>query len=134
MFDRPAAPADAFPPPFPTQAAAAANGGAVPPDFSVLAKARTYERGFPWFLFDMVTQFQEQGVDYVTALLNGYEETPPHGFEVPAGKYYNTYFPGHIISMPKPLSDGQVSIPRPRTASRRRPRRSPNTARTSPPS
>ncbi|WP_406854514.1 cytochrome c1 [Alsobacter sp. KACC 23698] len=113
MFERPARPADRMPPPFANpQAAAAANGGAIPPDFSVLAKARTYERGFPWFLFDMVTQFQEQGVDYITALMNGYEDNPPHGVEVPAGKYYNTYFPGHIISMPKPLSDGQVEYPK----------------------
>lgn len=112
MFQRPARPADRFPPPFANrQAAEAANGGAYPPDFSVLAKARTYERGFPWFVFDMFTQFQEQGVDYITALMLGYEE-PAHGVEVPAGKYYNTYFPGHIISMPKPLSDGQVEYPK----------------------
>ena len=112
MFQRPARAADAFPPPFANnQAAAAANGGAIPPDFSVIAKARTYERGFPWFVFDMFTQFQEQGVDYITALMNGYEE-PAHGVEVPAGKYYNTYFPGHIISMPKPLNDGQVEYPK----------------------
>jgi ubiquinol-cytochrome c reductase cytochrome c1 subunit len=112
MFERPARPADRFPPPFPNkQAAQSANGGAYPPDFSVIAKARTYERGFPWFLFDIVLQFQEQGVDYITALMNGYEE-PEHGVEVPAGKYYNKYFPGHIISMPKPLSDGQVDYPK----------------------
>ncbi|PSC06844.1 cytochrome c1 [Alsobacter soli] len=112
MFQRPGRPADAFPPPFPNpQAAAAANGGAIPPDFSVIAKARTYERGFPWFVFDMFTQFQEQGVDYISALLTGYKE-PEHGVEVPAGKYYNEYFPGHIISMPPPISDGQVEYPK----------------------
>lgn len=112
MFERPGRPADRFPSPFPNkQAAQAANGGAYPPDFSVIAKARTYERGFPWFLIDIVTQFQEQGVDYLTALLNGYED-PPAGFQVPAGKYYNRYFPGHIIAMPAPLSDGQVEYPK----------------------
>ena len=108
MFERPGRAADRIPSPFPNkQAAAAANGGAVPPDFSVIAKARTYERGFPWFVFDIFTQFQEQGVDYSTALLQGYVE-PEHGIEVPPGKYYNKYFPAKIISMPKPLSDGQV--------------------------
>jgi ubiquinol-cytochrome c reductase cytochrome c1 subunit len=109
MFERPGRPADRFPPPFPNeQAAAAANGGKAPPDLSVMAKARTYERGFPWFIIDVVTQFQEQGPDYITALLQGYED-PPHDFKVPEGGHYNKYFPGHIIAMPKPLSDGQIS-------------------------
>ena len=108
MFERPARPADFWPSPFPNrQAAAAANGGAAPPDFSVIAKARTYERGFPWFVFDIVTQFQEQGVDYISSLVTGYEEAP-EGVTVPDGKYFNKYFPGHVISMPPPLQDGQV--------------------------
>jgi ubiquinol-cytochrome c reductase cytochrome c1 subunit len=69
MFDRPGRPADAFPAPFPNeQAARAANGGAYPPaDRHVLAKARTYERGFPKFIFDIFTQYQEQGPDYIHA-------------------------------------------------------------------
>ena len=51
----PAASADRFPSPFPNEnAARAANGGAYPPDLSVMAKARTYERGFPWFVFDVL--------------------------------------------------------------------------------
>jgi ubiquinol-cytochrome c reductase cytochrome c1 subunit len=108
MYERPGRPADYFPWNFPNeQAAAVANGGKAPPDLSVMAKARTYERGFPWFLFDIVTQFQAQGPDYIVALLNGYEEPPP-GMTVPPGGYYNKYYPGHIIAMPKPLSDGQV--------------------------
>jgi cytochrome c1 len=110
-YERPGRPADRIPPPFPNkQAAAAANGGAAPPDFSVIAKARTYERGFPWFLFDILPGFTyvEQGPDYISALLQGYVE-PEHGIEVPDGKYYNKYFPGHIISMPNVLSDGQVT-------------------------
>ncbi len=114
MFDRPGRPADRFPPPFPNdQAAAAANGGKAPPDFSVLAKARTYERGFPWFIFDAMpfVGYSEQGVDYIHALLVGYED-PPKGFEVPDGGHYNKYFPGHIIAMPKPISDGQVTYPK----------------------
>ena len=112
MFERPARAADTFPPPFPNEnAAAAANGGKAPPDLSVMAKARTYERGFPWFVLDVLpipgVMYQENGPDYVAALLNGYVE-PPQGFEVPAGGHYNVYYPGHIIAMPKPLSDGQI--------------------------
>ena len=111
MFDRPGRAADAFPPPFPNdQAAAAANGGKAPPDFSVLAKARTFERGFPKFIFDVLpfTGYSEQGVDYIHALLGGYEE-PPKDKDVPAGTYYNKYYAGHLIAMPPPLSDGQVT-------------------------
>ena len=56
MFDRPAIPSDYFPSPFPNvQAAASANGGAAPPDFSLIAKARGVERGFPTFIFDIFT-------------------------------------------------------------------------------
>ena len=111
MFERPGRPADYFPPPFPNeQAAAAANGGKAPPDLSVMAKARTYERGFPWFVIDAVTQYQEQGPDYLTAMLTGYKDPPP-GVNVPAGTHYNEYYPGHLIAMPKVLNDGQVSYP-----------------------
>jgi ubiquinol-cytochrome c reductase cytochrome b/c1 subunit len=107
-IERAGRPADRFPSPFPNDlAAAAANGGIAPPDFSVLAKARTYERGFPWFVFDMITQYQEQGPDYIAALLKGYEE-PPKGFQLPPNGHYNKYFPGHNIAMPPPLSAGQV--------------------------
>jgi cytochrome c1 len=112
MFERDGRPADRWPSPFPNkQAAAAANGGAIPPDFSVIAKARSYSRGFPLFLVDMFTQYQEHGVDYITALLLGYSDDT-HGVEVPAGKYYNTYYPGNVIAMPKPLNDGQVEYPK----------------------
>ena len=107
--ERPGRLADHFPKPFANDLAAqAANGGTVPPDLSTIAKARTYERGFPWFVFDMVTQYQEQGPDYIHALLLGYRE-PPAGFKLPPGAHYNEYFPGHAIAMPKPLSDGQVT-------------------------
>jgi ubiquinol-cytochrome c reductase cytochrome b/c1 subunit len=107
--DRAARPADHFPAPFPNeQAARAANGGAYPPDMSVLAKARGYERGLPWFIFDIFTQYQEGGPDYIVAVLNGYEDAPKD-FKLPSeSSHYNKYFPGHAIGMPKPLSDGQV--------------------------
>jgi cytochrome c1 len=108
MFERPGRLADYFPPPFPNdEAARAAMGGALPPDMSVLAKARGYEWGFPWFILDAFTQYQEDGPDYIHAILNGYTN-PPAGFTLPPGAQYNKYFPGHAIGMPKPLSDGQV--------------------------
>lgn len=108
-IERAGRPADAFPSPFANDRAAAAANGVAPPDFSTLAKARTYERGFPWFVFDIFTQFQEQGPDYITALLQGYKEAP-NGFTVPPGGHYNEYFPGHVIAMPQPLTDGQVTF------------------------
>jgi ubiquinol-cytochrome c reductase cytochrome b/c1 subunit len=111
MFERPGRPADYFPSPFPNeQAARAANGGAAPPDLSLITKARSYERGFPKFVFDFFTQFQEQGPNYVDGILQGFEDKPPAGVAIPDGSYYNKYFPGHAIKMPKPLSDGQVTF------------------------
>jgi cytochrome c1 len=111
MFERPARAADRFPSPHANeQAAKAANGGAAPPDFSVLAKARTYTRGFPLFLVDIISQYQEQGPDYIYALLaDGYlneGEKPP--IEVETGLNYNKYMAGQKIAMASPLSDGQV--------------------------
>ena len=111
MFERPGRPADYFPAPFPNeQAARAANGGAAPPDLSLITKARSYKRGFPQFVFDFFTQYQEQGPDYVDAVLQGFEDKVPAGVTIPEGSYYNKYFPGHAIKMPKPLSDGQVTF------------------------
>lgn len=111
MFERPGRPADRFPSPFPNEnAARAANGGAYPPDMSVIAKARTYERGFPWFVFDALpfTQYQEHGPDYIHALMTGYAQAPA-GMTMPAGMNYNKFFPGHMIGMPPPLQEGQVT-------------------------
>ncbi|MFG1392245.1 cytochrome c1 [Xanthobacter agilis] len=108
MFQRPGRPSDQWPAPFPNdQAARASNGGALPPDMSVLAKARSYHVGFPGFITDAFIQYQEHGVDYIHAVLTGYSE-PPEGVTVQAGLHYNKYFPGNQIAMPKPLSDGQV--------------------------
>ena len=108
MFERAGRPAEYFPTPWPNENAARARYNGVPPDFSVLAKARGYERGFPWFIFDMFIQFQEHGVDYIHALMVGYKEKPPAGVTLPAGSFYNEYFPGHAIAMPPPLSDKRV--------------------------
>ncbi len=111
MFERPGRVADNFPAPFPNeQAARASNGGAQPPDLSLIAKARSYDRGVPQVIFDFFTQFQEQGPNYIDAILQGFEDKPPAGVTIPEGSYYNKYFPGHAIKMPKPLSDGQVTF------------------------
>jgi ubiquinol-cytochrome c reductase cytochrome b/c1 subunit len=109
MFERPGRPADRFPPPFANeQAARFVNSGSLPPDMSVLAKARQYERGFPSFVIDMIIPYQELGVDYIVAVLKGYAEKPAD-MTMPAGMQYNVYFPGHAIGMPPPLSDGVVT-------------------------
>lgn len=111
MFERAALPSDHFPSPFPnTAAAAAANGGAAPPDFSLIAKARGVERGFPTFILDIFTQYAENGPDYIYSLLTGYDEQPPAGMEIAEGTHYNPYFiAGKSQAMAKPLSDGQVT-------------------------
>jgi cytochrome c1 len=106
--DRPARPADHFPAPFPNEQAARARYNAVPPDLSVIAKARGYERGFPYWVLDFFTQYQEHGVDYIAALLQGYEDKPPAGITLPPGGFYNKYYPSHSIAMPQPLTDQRV--------------------------
>jgi ubiquinol-cytochrome c reductase cytochrome b/c1 subunit len=107
MFEREGRPADRFPPPWPNENAARARYNGVPPDFSVLAKARGYERGFPWFIVDAFTQYQEHGIDYIHALITGYGDAPS-GFSLPQGTFYNKFFPGHAIAMPPPLTPNQV--------------------------
>jgi len=90
MFTRPGRLSDKFVSPFSNvKAAAAANGGAYPPDMSVLAKAR------------------KGGAAYIYSLLMGYEEAPA-GYELDEGVYYNKYMPGQKIKMAEPISDGTV--------------------------
>ncbi|MBI1619931.1 cytochrome c1 [Aquamicrobium zhengzhouense] len=110
MFTRPAIPSDTFPSPFANpEAAAAANNGAAPPDLSLIAKARAVTRGFPTFVFDIFTQYAESGPDYIHSLLVGYQDAP-EGEEVQPGTYYNPHFiAGTALSMPPPLSEGQVT-------------------------
>jgi cytochrome c1 len=119
MFKRPGRPADPFPLPFPNeQMARRSFGGALPPDMSVLAKARSYER-FNWFpadvaygIWNIVTQYQTQGPDYISALLQGYKD-PPKGVELTGAQSYNEVFAAGNgrISMPPPLQDGQIKYP-----------------------
>ena len=90
MFTRPGRLSDNFVEPFPNiETAIAANGGAYPPDMSVLAKAR------------------KGGADYIYSLLLGYESAPA-GYELDDGVYYNKYMAGQKIKMLRPLSDGAV--------------------------
>lgn len=104
MFDRPGRPSDYFPWAFANAAAARAALGGLPPDMSLLAKARSWERGFPWFVIDLFTQSEEsEGPTYIHAILNGYTH--------PADPNWNLYMPGHKIAMAKPLADGQVEYP-----------------------
>ncbi|MGV3550077.1 cytochrome c1 [Rhizobium sp.] len=113
MYTRKAVASDYFPSPFPNeQAAASANGGAAPPDFSLIAKARAAQRGFPQFLIDMIPivgGYQEGGPDYIHGLLNSYMD-PPAGITVPEGTHFNPGFAGGIaLKMAKPISDDQVT-------------------------
>jgi len=91
MFARPGRPSDKFVSPYPNiQAASAANGGAYPPDMSVLAKAR------------------KGGADYIYSLLMGYDD-PPAGFKLEEGVHYNKYMDGNKIKMAKPLLKDSVT-------------------------
>jgi ubiquinol-cytochrome c reductase cytochrome c1 subunit len=108
MFDRPGLPSDRFPSPFPNeQAARAANGGAYPPDLSLITKSRP-----GWF--GTLNQLANGigGPEYVNAVLTGYEDQPSSVKEAaPEGKYYNKYFAnGHFIGMPAPLADDAVTF------------------------
>lgn len=111
MVEAPAAPTDYFPAPFPNDKAAAyANNGAVPPDMSLIAKARAPERGFPTFVFDIFTLYAENGPDYIYSLLTGYGEEPPEDIEITDGTYYNPYFiAGPALAMAQPLYEGSVT-------------------------
>ena len=91
MFTRPGRPSDRFVSPYPNiQAATAANGGAYPPDMSVLVKSR------------------KGGADYIYSVLMGYEE-PPADIKLDDGVYYNKYMEGKKIKMSNPLSEGIVT-------------------------
>ena len=90
MFTRPGRPADKFKNPYPNvKASIAANGGAYPPDMSVLVKARP------------------EGSNYIYSVLVGYED-PPEGITLDDGVYYNKYMYGNKIKMAAPLSDDLI--------------------------
>ena len=108
-IQRPGTSADKFPNPFPNEAAArASNGGALPPDLSVMGKAR------------------HDGARYIYSLLGHGYVNPPKGLTVSSGQYYNKYFPGDltaswsgdhdhvppggVLAMAPPLADGKVTF------------------------
>ena len=87
MFDRPGLPSDKFVGPYANeQAARSSNGGALPPDLSLIIKAR------------------HDGANYVYSLLTGFVDAPDE-FPLASGKSYNPYFEGRQISMPAPITD-----------------------------
>lgn len=94
--------------------ARAAQNGALPPDLSLMAKARGVERNPSWYthpflmLGDIFKTYKEGGSDYLYALLTGYVD-PPADVKVSDGMYYNTTFPGHQLAMPPPLSAGAIT-------------------------
>ena len=90
VVEREARPSDKFVSPYPNeQAARAANGGAYPPDLSLIIKARS------------------DGANYLHALLTGYVDAPAEQ-KVPDGMYFNKYYPGKLIGMPQPLYEDGV--------------------------
>lgn len=108
---RPGRLADKFPPLYANEKAArAAQNGALPPDLSVIARARGVPHTGTWYehpfamLKDIVTGYQEGGADYVYALLTGYKDEPPAGVKLSEGMNYNAAYPGHQIAMARPLS------------------------------
>ncbi|MEO6396601.1 MAG: cytochrome c1 [Devosia sp.] len=112
---------DRWPGPPLSRADLVASFGSVPPDLSVMAKARNVVSPFPQWVFNYFTIYAEAGPDYIHALLNGYHETVPEGatdaegkpFVLPEGKFYNDVFPGHAIGMPPPLTEGAVAYAQP---------------------
>jgi len=91
MFMRPARLSDQIVAPYANEKASRfANGGAFPPDLSVITKARV------------------GGPDYIYSLLTGYKDEAPDGFDLAEGTQYNEYFPGHQIFMGAPLMDDSV--------------------------
>ena len=91
MFERPARLSDRFRRPFANDAAArTANNGALPPDLSVIVKAR------------------HDGANYIHSLLTGYGQEPPAGVAMGDGMNYNPYYPGGQIAMGQVLNDDQI--------------------------
>jgi ubiquinol-cytochrome c reductase cytochrome c1 subunit len=115
MIERPALLSDPMRGPYKNdKEARAAQNGALPPDLSLIAKARGVHRNPSWWLHpflmlgDIARSYQEGGADYLRALLTGYVD-PPKGVKVNDGMYYNAYFPGGQLGMPPPLADGSVT-------------------------
>lgn len=109
---RPAVLADAIPGPFPNdQAARYATNGALPPDLSLMARARGVESGAPFYrvpdtmVRDILAGYQEGGADYIYAYLKGFSD-PPGGMKLAEFMNYNKIFPGHQTAMTNPFLAG----------------------------
>ncbi|MEN2495352.1 MAG: Cytochrome b/c1 [Hyphomicrobiaceae bacterium hypho_1] len=113
---RPAVLSDKFPLLYANeQEARSIHNGALPPDLSVIAKARgtAYSGSWYWHPFAMLSDifnaYQEGGADYIVAVLTGYKE-PPDDMEMSVGMNYNKYYPGHQIAMANPFAGGDNQI------------------------
>lgn len=109
---RPAILSDYMPSPYKNeQEARASQNGALPPDLSLITKARGIESNAAFYMFpinfvkDMVTSYQEAGSDYLYSFLVGYKE-PPAGVKVGDFMNYNVAFPGNQTAMPNPFAGG----------------------------
>jgi ubiquinol-cytochrome c reductase cytochrome c1 subunit len=114
VLKRPAVLSDHMPSPYKNEQEARASqpGGALPPDLSLIARARAAESSTPFYMVplamlrDIVGGYQEAGVDYVYAYLTGYK-SPPADVKVPDGMNYNHAFPSpHMTAMPDPFAGG----------------------------
>ena len=116
IVKRPAVLTDFLPSPYKNeQEARAALNGALPPDLSLIAKARGVESNAPFYMVpvnmlrDIATGYQEAGPDYIFAFLTGYSD-PPAGTKVPDLMNYNRAFPSHFTAMPNPFAGGDGFI------------------------
>ncbi len=112
MFQRPAKLSDPIKGPWKNEnEARSINNGAYPLDLSLIARARTYEVGDPWYQQiirmggEILTGYEENGDDYIYSLLTGYSE-PPEGFKLGEGLSYNKAYPGNQIAMAQPIPEG----------------------------
>lgn len=109
---RPAVPADYIPPPYKNeQEARFAQNGALPPDLSLIVRARSIEVERPFYmvpfamLSDIARGYQEAGADYVYSYITGYAE-PPASMKMADFMNYNKAFAGHQTAMPNPFIAG----------------------------
>jgi cytochrome c1 len=118
VVKRPAILSDMFPPPFKNdnEARSVQASGALPPDLSLIVRARSVESDTPFYavplnmLRDIFAGYQEGGADYLYAYLTGYKPAPPK-LEVPSGMNYNEVFPApHLTGMPDPFVAGPGKV------------------------
>ncbi|HEU0060772.1 MAG TPA: cytochrome c1 [Hyphomicrobiaceae bacterium] len=116
ILKRPATLADHIPPPYRNdQEARFALNGALPPDLSLIVRARAAEENTPFYrvpdrmVRDVLAAYQEGGADYVYGYLTGYKD-PPAGTKLADFMNYNVAFPGHQTAMPNPFLGGDGMV------------------------